>query len=399
LTADEGQSLKTSRILPLALAVLPAILVYEAVAFGQLAVSSNFLYVCRNQGNSQLSGLSILDISNPNNPIDTGFNDHRSYSLDVAVGNNYAYVVYGDRWQILNVSNPTNPVNAGKIDGYYWTSVATSGHYAYLAESPTSSSGNLSIYDVSDPGNPVRAGNVTIGNNIGIRNGLGPMVVSGNFVYIAAGYEGLFVCDVSAPANPQIVGHAPTIHGFEFVLDLAVSGNYAYVSAWTNGLWIYDISSPNNPILVSHPYLTASSIALSGNYLYVANGFPPIAVLDISDPVKPTIIGDAQTGAYDDRAGHRLAVSRNYAYLGGGGLSVYSLGTPPPPPLSINPTSTNTLVLSWPTPNPAFAVQQSPALPASNWVTLTNVPMVVASTNEVTIPVPTGTVFYRLLSQ
>jgi hypothetical protein len=95
-----------------------------------------------------------------------------------------------------------------------------------------------------------------------------------------------------------------------------------------------------------------------------------------------------------------LAVSSGYLYAAsGGGLSVYSLGTPPPPALTITSTLTNNLLLSWPTPAPAFAVQQNANLNPTNWLTLPNTPVVVGTNNQVTIPKPSGTMFYRLVSQ
>jgi hypothetical protein len=62
--------------------------------------------------------------------------------------------------------------------------------------------------------------------------------------------------------------------------------------------------------------------------------------------------------------------------------------------------STNGILLSWPTQSVAFAVQQnSPGFNKATWVTLTNAPVVVGSQNQVIIPRPSGTAFYRLISQ
>jgi len=79
-------------------------------------------------------------------------------------------------------------------------------------------------------------------------------------------------------------------------------------------------------------------------------------------------------------------------------MTVYSLGIASPP-LSIAQTSTNTLLFSWPTPTAAFLLQQNSSLDSPGWMTLTNVPATTASKNQVLIPVPGGTMFYRLIPQ
>jgi hypothetical protein len=69
------------------------------------------------------------------------------------------------------------------------------------------------------------------------------------------------------------------------------------------------------------------------------------------------------------------------------------------PHLSITPTSTNTLLFTWPTNITTYGLQQSSRLDSTNWITLTNAPLVVGSQNQVTLPKAQGRIFYRLISQ
>ena len=69
------------------------------------------------------------------------------------------------------------------------------------------------------------------------------------------------------------------------------------------------------------------------------------------------------------------------------------------PRLAVSPATTNTILLSWPVEVTTYAVQQSHDLSPTNWVTLTNTPVVVGSQNEITLPNPPGRMFYRLVSQ
>jgi hypothetical protein len=69
------------------------------------------------------------------------------------------------------------------------------------------------------------------------------------------------------------------------------------------------------------------------------------------------------------------------------------------PHLRLSTTLTNTLLFSWTTNITNYALQQNNGFNATNWITLTNRPVVVASQNQVTIPKPQATMFYRLVSQ
>lgn len=228
------------------------------------------------------------------------------------------------------------------------------------------------------------------------------MIVSGNTAFLTTEYLGMAICDISNRANPQLLSRAPPYRAYEFLTDAVVSGNYVYAAAWTNGLRVYDVSDPSNPVLLAHPNLTARYLALSGNYLYVAgNSSYPIQIFNVSDPSQPALIGLAGNDAADSSAGHKLAIVGNHLYLGDvfSGFSVFTLSLPSPPPLGIASLTPNTLTLSWPTPNPEFAIQQTAAFSPANWVTLTNIPFTTNSRNQVILPNSSDQMFYRLISQ
>jgi len=69
------------------------------------------------------------------------------------------------------------------------------------------------------------------------------------------------------------------------------------------------------------------------------------------------------------------------------------------PRLNIRSTAANTLLFSWPTNITAYALQQNGGFNTSNWATLPKPPVVVGSQNQVTIPNPSETRYYRLVSQ
>ncbi|HBO41654.1 MAG TPA: hypothetical protein DD477_10620, partial [Spirochaetaceae bacterium] len=70
--------------------------------------------------------------------------------------------------------------------------------------------------------------------------------MSGAYAYVADGYAGLHIIDISNPITPILVSTFDTIGAGAF--GIYVSGVYAYVADWNTGLYIIDISNPAAPI-------------------------------------------------------------------------------------------------------------------------------------------------------
>jgi hypothetical protein len=343
------------------------------------------------------TGLRVLDIANPANPIDTGYRDQAAYCHAVSVSGGYAYAayLYGSFPAVLRISSlssPTNPVVVAQITGS-WNCITVSGRYLFLSTYPNG--GGVSIYDITDPANPTTVGQIASACCYTV-------AVLGAYAYLASCYNRLAVYDFSDPAHPRNVGNSSG--GFGYAVDAAASGDYVYLASFTNRLAVYNASDPTNPAFISEPAAYGNSVALSGNYAYVAGNGPfdagSLQVVNTSDPSNATVVSSAPAGISDSyQFTRRLTVSQGYAYIATEqGLSIVALGTPSPPPLSITPTQSS-LVLSWPTPTLAFAVQRNSDLSTSNWLTLTDAPAVVASRNQVIIPKPQATTFYRLTLQ
>jgi hypothetical protein len=73
-----------------------------------------------------------------------------------------------------------------------------------------------------------------------------------------------------------------------------------------------------------------------------------------------------------------------------------TLVVPPPPQLDLHRSATNGLVFTWTNQAAGYLLQANTSLLSTNWVTLTNTPVTVGSTNQLALPVPAGTLFYRL---
>jgi hypothetical protein len=94
-------------------------------------VAGNLAYVTDGD-----SGLQIIDVSDPANPVGRGGYDTPGYAFGVAVAGGLTYVADGDGLQIIDVSRPASPVYRGTYDtpGYNALGVAVAGTLIYVAD-------------------------------------------------------------------------------------------------------------------------------------------------------------------------------------------------------------------------------------------------------------------------
>jgi hypothetical protein len=262
---------------------------------------------------------SWLNSSNPNPTLESSY-DTPDLAYEIAVLNNYGYVACTvSGLQIVNITDPSNPIFKGSYDAFYWAyGIALSGNYAYVA----SGHSGLQVIDISDPANPTFKGSY---DTPYIAHGI---AVSGDYAYVADGYSGLQIIDISDPANPIFKGSYDTP---EYSRGIALSGNCAYVADGESSLQIVDITDLANPTFKGS-YDTpgyAREIALFGNYAYVADGASGLQIIDISDPANPTFKGSYYTSDW----AYGIALSENYAYVASdySGLQIIDVTDPSNP--------------------------------------------------------------------
>src|SRR5271157_5043162 len=303
----------------------------------------NVLYIA-----DALGGVLAMDISNPARPASLG-------SIQFPAGDSQRLAVDGtlvlvaDRnmgVQALDVSNPVQPAGLGNFQPMgVAEAVAVANGHAYVADGEA-----IRIFDISDPAQSSALGVFQYAANVGLA---GPPVltVSGNFVYLAAGFSslGAVVVDVSDPLHPtgsaygfpfgttrtevvqgglmamanewglrfidvsdphalcqlsflNIDGAGPTPRGLvpldaAVTTGVALSGHFAYAAATTGGVWIVDISDPRNPVVVnqySEPIdqlsgqtMVPADVAVSGNFLYVVGTAAGWPLLSVLDISSP----------------------------------------------------------------------------------------------------------------
>jgi hypothetical protein len=91
------------------------------------------------------------------------------------------------------------------------------------------------------------------------------------------------------------------------------------------------------------------------------------------------------------------AMSGGNFSLTGGFWSLLAVQTPGAPLLTISLTSTNTVMVSWPSPSTGFELQQNTDLKTTNWTTPAEIVTDNGTIRFVIVNPPTGNRYYRLL--
>jgi len=244
----------------------------------------------------------------------------------VDTARNIALIGNGYTLQVLDISNPTMLSKIGEIelDGHV-QDIVISGSYAYVL-----TRSYLIIIDISDLTSPQGVHWIYFE---GFEDLLS-LAFSSGYAYVAAGFDGLFIFDVSDPNNPDFLAlHNQDIHG---VHDVVIWGNYAICDCeyrWLDtdsAKWIYeeqvqviDVSNPSAPFLAG-TYLAEANYNLQGidvsgdGYVYTCqynetDETSKIVVIDVAaDPASPT-----EVGSYVESDGvfEGVTLSGNYAYI------------------------------------------------------------------------------------
>jgi hypothetical protein len=86
----------------------------------------------------------------------------------------------------------------------------------------------------------------------------------------------------------------------------------------------------------------------------------------------------------------------NYSLTGGFWSIISVVQTPAAPALAIQVTSTNTVVVSWPSPSTGYGLAANNNLSTTNWVQVAQTPTDDGATKRVVLPAAPGNLFLRL---
>jgi len=214
--------------------------------------------------------------------------------IDLKVSDNYLYATNGSNFNVFNINSNGLLNHVYTIENLIGD-IAIYEDYAYIAGA------NLTIVDITNPESPF-----IVGNYLGV--GGNPIVVSGDYAYVAKYRNDLLVFDISDKTNPLLIGSCYVRQ----ISDIAVSGNYVYTTDYDN-LVLIDVSDPTSPSVVKSYSLSGAprSLAFSNNYIYLPSFFYGLVVFDANDPLSAFISGVNEIPVN----AHHIAVSGNYAYI------------------------------------------------------------------------------------
>jgi hypothetical protein len=223
------------------------------------------------------------------------------------------------------------------------------------------------------------------------------VAISGNYAYVADGYAGLQIIDISNPAACQWAGGVFFDPGY--AAAVAVSSNYAYVANSYGGLQIVDVTEPTNPQVIGAWQTSGSAlgVGVSGHYVYLADNGAGLQVLDVTNPANPQRVGG--NGAIS--AAGAVAVSGSKVAVAGNeqGLVLFNAFTSGPT-ITFNSSARldqNSFRLTFQgLPGLPIEIQRSTNL--ITWESCTNLTLTTAPIQSED-PVGTPQVFYRAVAR
>lgn len=246
-------------------------------------------------------------------------------------------------------------MSAGAEDRDHHNLVAMWNGYLVMPWAPDAGNGGLSMYDFSDPCNPVEVGR---GASVEMRetHALGFAEVDGRAWTITAHLKTIFeggvqFWDLTDPTAPFAAG-ALNLDGFAFPFDAyrrVTFGAfwqfpYAYVGGAQTGIYVVDATDPTAPTHVStygfDPVAQVGQVHVIGNLVVASTAEGSRAMLlDSSNPgeLQPIPGGDFTVvdGDGNPRENYFSNVSGGYMYFarkdGGGGLIIYDIRDPSNP--------------------------------------------------------------------
>ena len=155
--------------------------------------------------------------------------------------------------------------------------VHADGSVAVLANGNT-----LTLLDISVPDAPDRRGTLTLTDQVW------DLVVDGDRAYVANGFVGLVVVDLSDSDTPVVLGTYEVVSQGQTV-SVAMAGDLVLTTNNQTGLNAFDVADPTAPKLLSSWLTGGYSRDVAGmNHLgLVADQPDGLHVIDLSDPLAP----------------------------------------------------------------------------------------------------------------
>ncbi len=264
-------------------------------------VTTGYAYFVTGENNNILK-LHIIDVNDPYNPQEIGSVDlEGNYIYDVNLSGNYLYLCIRTGLYILDISNPENPIvfgphslSHGAIKSYSFQNflyVASAGYIDYQ---------DICVYDITDRTSPVLLGSLVLNGRVAT-----DIAAKENYLFVSTwnSQDRLMVIDVSNPNNPQEIIEIYPAGSNSVPWDLSIQNNYLYLSETVYGVRIFNVVDPPNIEEVALYNSDTFRSDASSNLIYAAQGILGLGI------VKNDLITNFAT---EDRLPTSFMLSQNY---------------------------------------------------------------------------------------
>ncbi|MDX1389440.1 MAG: choice-of-anchor B family protein, partial [Acidobacteriota bacterium] len=304
--------------------------------------------------------VAVVEITNPSNPVIIAEIPHTASNwADIKVWQDHAYAVNeaGGGMDVIDLSQ----VDAGIVtlvqrvttDGLQTThnlAIDTTSGFLYLCDANING-GRLVAFDLSDPANPVIAGQMDVVEGTDVHDAQVVTYTTGPYAgrqiaFASAGGTGIDIYDVTQKDNMFRLSRS-TYPNLNFAHQCWTEDlQYLYVNDELDGInesVIFDISDLTAPVFVGT--YSAGLMAIDHNQ-YVHDGFiyesdysAGLRIFDASDPVNPVQVGWFDTYPDSDAAA-TVGTWSNYPFFPSGNVIISSkeealfVVRPGPPPIA-----------------------------------------------------------------
>ncbi|MFI5236866.1 MAG: choice-of-anchor B family protein, partial [Ignavibacteriales bacterium] len=234
-----------------------------------LYIDNGYAYIV---GASPGSGVHILNLANPVNPVEVGYYGSSGYVHDIYVWNDTGYVSSESEYATVNMTVKSNPMLIGassNLPGIYAHSGWLTEDKRYFIACEEFNARDLTVWDLSDRSNwDLKVPQWQTSSSSPIHN----VFVLGNYAHISYYEDGYIVLDISDPENPLMAGQYDTdptpstgsYKGAWGCYPYLPSGNIL-VSDMQTGLYIIQFDD-GTPVELSSFTATASGNSVNLNW-------------------------------------------------------------------------------------------------------------------------------------
>lgn len=236
-------------------------------------------------------GLVIYDADNPAGLVELSNYLVPGSLRDCIIENDTAYLVCQAEVQIVDISDRSNSVFVGRFQttgSPYHLEIDSILNRMYLCDLY-----GFYILDITDPSAIHRIGAIWLAKE---GNPYAASVI-GSYAFIANGWKGLKVVDISDPAFPKLVHVWPGDNSKSYV-DIQRKDGLLYFLDPYKGIEILNVDNPMSPVLVAEISLEdfiINDFRLENDLLFVAAGSDGIMVFDIKNPETPVLMARTDT--------------------------------------------------------------------------------------------------------